>query len=108
MRYRYVVLSALLGLAACSAPPPPSGDMPVIAATVPAAPDNPVLGSPAWYAWVNQALGIDAGKLQPGSPPWNREVQDRLGQEAPQSKPGSPEWQQAVDALLRTRVPAAR
>ncbi|HET7358644.1 MAG TPA: hypothetical protein VFJ04_00710 [Rhodanobacteraceae bacterium] len=107
MRFRYLLLSSLAALTACSAPPPPSADTPVIAATVPAVPANPVLGSQAWYAWVDRALGIDAAKLQPGSAPWNREVQERLGQEAPQSKPGSPEWQQAVDALLRTRTLAA-
>jgi hypothetical protein len=108
MRFRYFLLSPLIGLAGCSAPPPPSAEMPVIAASAPAAPDNPVLGSPAWYAWVDRVLGIDPGELQPGSAPWNQAVQERLGQEAPQSRPGSPEWQQAVDALLRTRAPAAQ
>jgi hypothetical protein len=111
MRFRPLVLTPLLLVLAACSPPPPANDTPVIAASsrVPA-PANPVLGSPAWYAWVNQTLGLEGGDaaLAPGSASWNQAVQERLGQEAPQAKPGSPEWQQSVDALLRTRAPAAQ
>lgn len=72
-------------------------------------PANASLGSTAWYAWVDQQLGIteDGHGPDPGSDEWNQAVQHKLDQEAPQSKPGSPQWQQSVDALLRTRLPPA-
>jgi hypothetical protein len=105
-----IPVAAVLLLAACSSPYAPQ-DQPAPSAPKPtvAAPANPTLGSPAWYAWVNRSLHIGDGQghgPDPGSPEWNRAVQRKLGQEAPQSEPGSPQWQQSVDALLRTRLPA--
>ncbi len=101
-------------IAACSPgqPPgqPPKPEAPAANASTAAVstkPANPMLGSKAWYAWVDQVLGIsddDEHGPEPGSPQWNEAVQKRLGQEAPQSQPGSPDWQQSVDALLRTRA----
>jgi len=104
MRRLVASLPLALLLAACSPTPAPPHN-----ATGQAAPADATLGSVAWYAWVDQSLGIDDGNghsPERGSPEWNQLVQRKLGQEAPQSKPGSPEWQQSVDALLRTRVTA--
>lgn len=106
---------AVLALAACSSPSPPDDQLPpATPISAPhkttAAPVDPTLGSPAWYAWVDKSLGISDGQghgPDPGSQEWSQAVQRKLGQEAPQATPGSPEWQQAVDALLRTRLPAA-
>lgn len=112
-------LSLTLLLGACSptqsppapgeSPPQPQADQahasqPVIGL---AAPSNALLGSPQWYAWVDETLEVSDHGHTPdgGSPTWNAAVQHRLGQEAPQSPVGSPEWQQAVDSLLRTRAP---
>jgi hypothetical protein len=101
-------LALLLALAGCSSPPAPDNSSPTTDTAKPgkSVPDNPSLGSPEWYAWVDNALAIsDEGHgPDPGSPEWNHAVQTKLGQEAPQTAPGSPQWQQAVDALLRTRV----
>jgi hypothetical protein len=122
MRRLVASLPMALLLAACSpAPAPPPADAAAASASAArsaeatAAPSNaaanPSLGSAPWYAWVGQALNISDGKghgPDPGSNEWNQAVQKTLGEEAPQSQPGSPEWQQSVDALLRTRVRAAR
>ncbi|MGY3039742.1 hypothetical protein ACVWWQ_001365 [Rhodanobacter sp. TND4EL1] len=101
MRRLLASLPFALLLSACSpAPSPPS-------ATAQTAPANAALGSPQWYAWVDQTLSVtdsDGHGPDRGSPEWNQAVQRKLGQEAPQSQPGSPEWQQSVDALLRTRA----
>lgn len=93
-------------IAGCSSPPAPAGDVASEASPGKSEPANPSLGSPQWYAWVDQVLAVsdDGHGPSPGSSEWNVAVQTKLGQEAPQTKPGSPEWQQAVDALLRTRV----
>jgi hypothetical protein len=93
-------------VAGCSSPPAPAGDVTSEASPGKSVPANPSLGSPPWYAWVDQVLAVsdDGHGPAPGSAAWNAAVQTKLGQEAPQTKPGSPEWQQAVDALLRTRV----
>lgn len=104
-----VALVTALGLAACSpsSPSPSQGDPPTPkAAAVKAAPDSPVLGSPAWYTWVDQTLAIsdDGHGPDQGSQEWNLAVQHKLGQEAPDQPVGTPQWQQAVDALLRTRA----
>ena len=104
MRRLVASLPLALLLAACSPTSSPPQN-----ATGQAAPADATLGSATWYAWVDQALGIDAGNgrsPERGSPEWNQLVQRKLGQEAPPSKPGSPEWQQSVDALLRTRATA--
>jgi hypothetical protein len=99
-----------IALAACSSPTPPQAEaeasptiQPVPGTSVPV---NPSLGSPQWYAWVDQSLAVsdDGHGPKPGSAQWDTAVQIKLGQEAPQTSPGSPEWLQAVDALLRTRV----
>ena len=121
MRRLIASLPLTLLFAACSpAPTPASADAPaaVTSAGPPGhagaatanAPTNLALGSPSWYAWVDQVLNISDDKRHgpdPGSNEWNQTVQKALGEEAPQTQPGSPEWQQSVDALLRTRVPAA-
>lgn len=104
MRRLATSVTLTLLLAACSPSTPPSPQ-----AAAPSSPAHATLGSPQWYAWVDQTLGIsdDSGHgPDPGSDEWNRAVQQKLDQEAPQSTPGSPEWQQAVDALLRTRTVA--
>ncbi|MEO9078412.1 MAG: hypothetical protein ABI268_03770 [Rhodanobacter sp.] len=103
MRRLIATLPLALLLVACSpTPAPPS-------APSQNAPINTVLGSHAWYTWVDRQLGItdDGHGPDPGSDEWNQAVQHKLGQEAPQSTPGSPQWQQSVDALLRTRLPPA-
>jgi hypothetical protein len=103
-----VILS--MALAACSPSMQPQAETetspaikPVPGTSVPA---NPSLGSPQWYAWVDQSLAVsdDGHGPKPGSVQWDSAVQVKLGQEAPQAAPGSPEWLQAVDGLLRTRV----
>lgn len=99
---RYLAMLPFALLTACSPASPPPDQQPP---KPKAAPDNAVLGSAGWYAWVDSRLHItDAGHgPDRGSDEWNRAVQHKLGQEAPQSPVGSPQWQQAVDALLRTR-----
>jgi hypothetical protein len=102
MRRLVASLPLALLLAACS--PTPNPPAPADSQNAPA---DTVLGSQAWYAWVDGTLGIsDKGHgPDPGSEEWNQAVQRKLGEEAPRSQPGSPEWQQSVDALLRTRLP---
>ncbi|WP_199101029.1 hypothetical protein [Dyella sp. ASV21] len=101
---RYLAMLPLALLAACSPAAPPPEQNPPKPQAAASAPDNPVLGSPQWYAWVDQRLHIsDDHGPDRGSDEWNRAVQHKLGQEAPAATPGSPQWQQAVDALLRTR-----
>jgi len=100
MRRPLAGIVLILTLAACS-PSPPADAPPA------AAPADATLGSPAWYDWVDQTLGIASDGHGPdhGSAEWNAAVQRKLGQEAPHAAPGSPAWQQSVDALLRTRTP---
>lgn len=99
---RYFAMLPFALLTACSPTSPPPDQQPPKPQT---APDNAMLGSPGWYAWVDSRLHVtdDGHGPDRGSDEWNRAVQHKLGQEAPQSPPGSPQWQQAVDALLRTR-----
>ncbi|MET0254141.1 MAG: hypothetical protein ABW193_00005 [Luteibacter sp.] len=121
MRFLLTVapLTAAFIIAACSpASPdaPAAGAPPAASAAASApegtpapgktAPDNPALGSPEWYAWVDKTLAVsdDGHGPKPDTPAWDQAVNTKLGQEAPQAAPGSAEWQQAVDALLRTRV----
>ena len=109
-----VPLSAAMIIAACSPSDPGAAAVAPAAATTSAstpapgktAPANPALGSPEWYAWVDQTLAIsdDGHGPKTGTPAWNEAVNTKLGQEAPQAAAGSAEWQQSVDALLRTRV----
>lgn len=103
--HRYTTAALVLGLAACSPSQPPPQQQPPEPRAGTSAPGSAVLGSPAWYAWVDRTLGIGEEGHGPdqGSDEWNRAVQARLGEEAPQLTPGTPQWQQAVDALLRTR-----
>jgi hypothetical protein len=100
--HRYLAMLPFALLTACSPTSPPPDQKPP---KPQAAPDNAVLGSPGWYAWVDSRLHItdDGHGPDRGSEEWNQAVQHKLGQEAPQSPVGSPQWQQAVDALLRTR-----
>lgn len=114
MRRLVASLPLALLLAACSpsspAPSSSDADTPVSASDAARAGPNLALGSPAWFAWVNQTLGISDEQghgPDPGSQEWNMAVQKKLGEEAPQSKPGSPQWQQSVDSLLRVRVPTS-
>ncbi len=106
-------IATALALGGCSSPSAPDQAPSTPRAIAPAASATATeltLGSPAWYAWVNDKLGINSHAKdipEPGTPDWNRLIQRKLGQEAPQSKPGSSEWQQSVDSLLRTRVPAS-
>jgi hypothetical protein len=106
-----VPLTAALIIAACSPAEPPAPaastqSQPGSPAPGRTSPDNPALGSPEWYAWVDQTLAVsdDGHGPRPNTPEWDAAVNAKLGEEAPQAAPGSPEWQQAVDALLRTRV----
>lgn len=117
-----VPLSAALIIAACSpSSPEATANAPAAATSAAAspvivpdgtpapgktAPANAALGSPEWYAWVDNTLAVsdDGHGPKPETPAWNQAVNTKLGQEAPQAAPGSAEWQQAVDALLRTRV----
>lgn len=106
-QHAVLATTLMLGLAACSRSPAPSqGDPPTPKAAESSAPDSAVLGSLAWYRWVDRTLGVSDDGHGPdrGSPEWNQAVQHKLGQEAPQQPIGSPQWQQAVDALLRTRA----
>ncbi|WP_114241428.1 hypothetical protein [Dyella sp. C9] len=102
---RFLAMLPLALLVACSPSSPPPEQKPPQPKAAQNAPDNAVLGSPEWYAWVDDRLQItdDGHSPDQGSDEWNQAVQHKLGQEAPQSPPGSPQWQQAVDALLRTR-----
>ncbi|WP_266169269.1 hypothetical protein [Dyella subtropica] len=105
-RLAFISLPLAVILAGCSSPQAPQPDHPPKPQADTAVPANAMLGSHAWYQWVDQRLGISDDQAHgpdEGSDEWNHAVQRKLGQEAPQSKPGSPEWQQSVDALLRTR-----
>ncbi|WP_243040131.1 hypothetical protein [Dyella sedimenti] len=102
---RTIAMLPLALLVACSPSAPPPEQKPPKPQAEQSTPDNATLGSPGWYAWVDQRLHVSDDGHGPdrGSTEWNHAVQRKLGQEAPQSPPGSPQWQQAVDALLRTR-----
>ena len=102
MRRLVASLPLALLLAACSPTPAPPAEGQ-------SASTNIALGSPAWYTWVDDTLGISDNGHGPdhGSDEWNQAVQHKLGEEAPRTKPGSPAWQQSVDSLLRTRIPPA-
>jgi len=102
---RTIAMLPLILLAACSPSSPPPEQQPPKPQAAQSVPDNATLGSPEWYAWVDQRLHVSDDGHGPsrGSDAWNLAVQRKLGQEAPPSPPGSPSWQQSVDALLRTR-----
>lgn len=65
-------------------------------------------GTPAWYAWVDQNLGMEQSPTasKPGSEAWNQEVQKRLGTRAPNFPVGSDKWRSAIDVVLRSKQPA--